>query len=54
MTPTPEQKEYVKTARQHGHVDRVEDFSCYECPDSEKCPFAYDAYNTNGDCLAEK
>lgn len=29
-------------------------FTCEECTDKRKCPFAFDAYNTNGDCLAIK
>lgn len=28
--------------------------TCDECGDNEFCPFAFDAYNTSGDCLAEK
>jgi len=28
--------------------------TCWYCLKQEKCPYAYDAYNTNGDCLAEK
>jgi len=28
--------------------------TCVKCPDNKTCEFAYDAYNTNGDCLAEK
>lgn len=30
--------------------------TCDECPHSTKtaCPFAYDGYNTDGDCLADK
>lgn len=28
--------------------------SCHDCGDKYDCDFAWDAYNTNGDCLAEK
>lgn len=28
--------------------------SCHDCSDKYDCDFAWDAYNTNGDCLAEK
>jgi hypothetical protein len=28
--------------------------TCNECEDVLRCPFAYDLYNTNGDCLASK
>lgn len=31
-----------------------EDFTCYNCPTMLNCEFAWDLYNTNGDCLAEK
>lgn len=29
-------------------------FSCLECPQNKTCQYAWDAYNTGGDCLAEK
>lgn len=28
--------------------------TCSECKQNVECPFAFDAYNTNGDCLAIK
>lgn len=28
--------------------------TCFKCVDEKTCPFAYDLYNTNGDCLASK
>lgn len=28
--------------------------TCAECELNDKCEFAWDFYNTNGDCLAEK
>ena len=28
--------------------------TCIKCKDSETCEFAYDGYNTDGDCLAIK
>ena len=31
-----------------------EDYTCFTCPEKETCPFAFDPYNTDGDCLAEK
>jgi hypothetical protein len=31
-----------------------EKFTCYECPDNATCEFAWDAYNTDGDCLHMK
>ena len=31
-----------------------EKFTCFECGAEPTCPYAWDHYNTNGDCLAEK
>lgn len=31
-----------------------EAFSCHTCNEKYDCPFAYDYYNLNGDCLASK
>ena len=28
--------------------------TCDKCPDRDKCEFAYDPYNIDGDCLCEK
>lgn len=28
--------------------------TCVKCSEKKTCPYAYDEYNTNGDCLAEK
>jgi hypothetical protein len=33
---------------------RLVDMTCYGCADNQTCPFRWDLYNTNGDCLAEK
>lgn len=32
----------------------IEAFTCDECPAKKTCQFAFDPYNTDGDCLAEK
>ena len=29
-------------------------FTCDTCKDNDNCEFAFDAYNTDGDCLASK
>ena len=31
-----------------------ETLTCYRCASRDKCPYVDDAYNTNGDCLANK
>ncbi len=31
-----------------------EDYTCFECVEKDTCVFAFDPYNTNGDCLATK
>ena len=28
--------------------------TCDDCPQRHTCPYAYDPYNIDGDCLAEK
>ena len=32
----------------------IQSFTCDDCPVKLTCDYAFDAYNTNGDCLAEK
>jgi hypothetical protein len=34
-------------------VDK-EDTTCFHCKDKDICDYAYDAYNTEGDCLFNK
>lgn len=29
-------------------------FTCNKCVDADTCPWAWDLYNTDGDCLAYK
>lgn len=59
----PVQGEIVRVFR--GKLTRLpllypaSEYSCATCPDAvldcaTPCPYAYDEYNTNGDCLAEK
>lgn len=33
------------------HPDRI---TCKGCPSNDTCEYAFDGYNTDGDCLAEK
>lgn len=35
-------------------AEGVEKFTCDDCRDRRTCEWAFDSYNTNGDCLAEK
>lgn len=44
----------VLDAKARGIADSIEDFTCYRCSQWGKYPFAFDFYNTNDDCLAEK
>lgn len=37
----------------HGIKD-VSEFTCFNCLDDKTCEYAYDLYNTHGDCLAVK
>jgi len=32
----------------------IKDYECYECDKMQDCPFAFDSYNIEGDCLADK
>lgn len=32
----------------------IDKFTCHGCGLAEKCQYAFDKFNTNGDCLAEK
>jgi hypothetical protein len=32
----------------------ISEFSCDHCSAAKTCEYAFDPYNTNGDCLAEK
>lgn len=32
----------------------IEKFTCDDCPERWSCFLAFDPYNTDGDCLAEK
>lgn len=32
----------------------IDKFTCDECGARQTCDFAFDVYNTDGDCLAEK
>lgn len=34
--------------------DETEKMTCHGCPFVDDCDWAWDAYNTLGDCLAEK
>lgn len=36
------------------HDRKLHKFTCYECGLRLTCQYAWDLYNTNGDCLAEK
>ena len=37
-----------------GRWQSAKDFTCYTCRDRDSCPYSFDGYNTNGDCLADK
>jgi hypothetical protein len=35
-------------------LKKLEWVTCVKCPHADTCDFAFDQYNTNGDCLAQK
>lgn len=39
--------------KQAGVTHHVE-ITCQECPENSSCEYAFDGYNTDGDCLALK
>lgn len=42
-------------ARQARVIEKLKDVvTCVGCDANKSCPYAWDGYNTNGDCLAEK
>jgi len=45
-------KRMIETLRKLGI--RFETITCDTCPNRTKCRWAYDPYNTDGDCLALK
>lgn len=42
--------EELKKEEEH----KKEEYTCFYCPENGSCPFAWDDYNLEGDCLAEK
>lgn len=36
------------------HTFDIDKFTCDACPERWTCDWSFDAYNTDGDCLAEK
>jgi hypothetical protein len=38
----------------HLGLTRSEQFTCNGCMDVKECPYAFDAYSTDGDCLMDK
>ena len=47
-------EEIVDLAKDGISVPPKEDFSCNTCDDAPICEFAWDLYNTQGDCVASK
>jgi len=48
-------KQLIEDAREHFNAGmKVEDYTCYNCGAWQGCLYAFDVYNTDGDCLAEK
>lgn len=52
MTPD-ELTAYLKYLKEEFGIE-LEDFTCHSCNLKEACSYAYDGYNTDGDCLALK
>lgn len=41
-------------AKKHHHLPTLQEFTCVSCDHERDCEFAWDLYNTGGDCLASK
>lgn len=53
--PVPITEEEAQALRAKAvHLVGEQKFTCDDCPARLSCTLSYDAYNTNGDCLAEK
>lgn len=44
----------IKSLVARNGVGPIESYTCHDCSQWQKCEFAFDGYNTNGDCLADK
>lgn len=49
-------QEAIRDAVAWGYIDEGDDipFTCDDCEVKDCCVFAFDLYNTHGDCLLEK
>lgn len=57
--PTKKQQEMLdrpdyKSDMREYEITTIKRFTCFNCDSSPTCEFAYDLYNTDGDCLALK
>lgn len=53
------EKEITETLRSAlkvaiAQLEQLDWVTCVNCGANENCPYAFDPYNTGGDCLAEK
>jgi hypothetical protein len=46
--------EIMEGAEQAGRESQIELYTCYTCCNWKHCCYAFDLYNTAGDCLAMK
>ncbi len=44
----------AEALRRDGPTYGFSSYTCDQCPCAPTCAFAFDAYNTDGDCLMEK
>lgn len=52
--PKVAQKSILGTLELCGYTQTVDVFTCANCDIVKQCEFAFDPYNTDGDCLADK
>ena len=54
MNKDKETELWFEIMNQHGLITKDIYCSCTNCPANDKCKYAFDLYNSNGDCLLEK
>jgi hypothetical protein len=49
-----DEKEMADTRANSAAIFDIDKFTCDDCQAKRTCPYVFDPYNTDGDCLAEK
>jgi hypothetical protein len=49
-----DEKEMADTRANSAAIFDIDKFTCDDCQAKRTCPYVFDPYNTDGDCLADK